>query len=156
MVCFVRCAVTSGTGAIDTEGALPPWAQAAPAHSLGALTLGELGIPGLILFALLWVRWFQMGAVFLWPRTPAPLRRMGVGLFFGFCGMFLQSLTEWVFRHLPLYYTFHILLGAFVSLYYLKRREQRAAKAQLAAVMPVDAPTMEPVPAFQRAQPHYG
>src|SRR5205085_9063531 len=102
-------------------------AQAAPAHSLAALTTGELGIPGLILFSFLWLRWFQMGASFLWPRTPDPLRRLGIGLFFGICGIFLQSLTEWVFRHSPIYYTIHILLGALASLYYLKRKPSKGA-----------------------------
>jgi hypothetical protein len=101
-------------------------AQAAPAHNLGALTVGELGIPGLILFGILWLRWFQMGASFFSPRIPDPLRRLPVGIFFGFVGMFLQCLTEWVFRHLPLYYTFHVMLGVLMSLYYLKRRAKRA------------------------------
>jgi O-antigen ligase len=102
-------------------------AQAAPAHSLAALTAGELGIPGLVLFSVLWLRWFQMGASFLWPRIPDPMRRMGVGILFGLCGIFLQSLTEWVFRHSPIYYTIHILLGALAALYYVKRQEKRAA-----------------------------
>ena len=101
-------------------------AQAAPAHNLGALTVGELGIPGLILFGMVWLRWFQMGASFFLPRIPDPLRRLPVGIFFGFCGMFLQCLTEWVFRHLPLYYTFHVMLGVLMSLYYLKRKAKRA------------------------------
>jgi hypothetical protein len=101
-------------------------AQAAPAHNLGALTVGELGIPGLILFGILWLRWFQLGASFFSPRIPDPLRRLPVGIFFGFVGMFLQCLTEWVFRHLPLYYTFHVMLGVLMSLYYLKRRAKRA------------------------------
>ncbi|MEY2427357.1 MAG: hypothetical protein QOJ40_242 [Verrucomicrobiota bacterium] len=104
-------------------------AQAAPAHSLAALTAGELGLPGLVLFSVLWLRWFQMGASFLWPRIPDPMRRMGIGIFFGLCGIFLQSLTEWVFRHSPIYYTVHILLGALAALYYVKRQEKRAAKA---------------------------
>jgi hypothetical protein len=107
-------------------------AQAAPAHNLGALTLGELGIPGLVLFTLLWLRWFQMGASFLFPRDPDPLRRLPVGILFGFCGMFLQCLTEWVFRHLPLYYTFHIMLGVLMGLYYLKRRAGTQAQAETA------------------------
>jgi hypothetical protein len=96
-------------------------AQAAPAHSLAALTAGELGIPGLFLLALLWIRWFQMAGSFLWNRTPDPLRRIGVGIFFGFAGIFLQSLTEWVFRQSPIYYVFHILLGTLASLYCMKR-----------------------------------
>src|SRR5258706_1424811 len=69
-------------------------AQAAPAHSLGALTVGELGIPGLVLFSLLWLRWFQMASSFLWKRTADPMRRIGIGLLFALIGIFLQSLTE--------------------------------------------------------------
>jgi len=108
-------------------------AQAAPAHCLGALMAGELGYPGLALFAILWVRWFQMGASFLWKRTPNPMRRLGVGLFFALCGIFLQSLTEWVFRHSPIYYTVHMLLGALASLYYMKRQARKAAEAPIEA-----------------------
>jgi len=95
--------------------------QAAPAHSLAALTLGELGIPGLVLLGLLWLRWFQMGASFLWQRTADPMRRIAIGIFFSLVGLFLQSLTEWVFRHSPIYYGAHILLGALAALYYRKR-----------------------------------
>jgi hypothetical protein len=101
-------------------------AQAAPAHCLFALTAGELGIPGLFLFLLMWLRWFQMAASFLWRRTPDPLRRIGVGILFGFGGIFLHSLTEWVFVQSPIYYMFHVLLGSLASLYYIKRRANRA------------------------------
>jgi hypothetical protein len=122
-------------------------AQAAPAHCLAALTAGELGIPGLIFFAWLWLRWFQMGASFLWPRTSDPLHRMGVGLFFGFLGIFLQSLTEWVFRQLPIYYVFHVLLGALVSLYYMKKKARRQAlEEEEAEPAPISVEEMEGVP----------
>jgi hypothetical protein len=97
-------------------------AQAAPAHSLGALTTGELGIPGLLLFTIVWCRWFQIAAGFLWKRRPDPMFRIGTGLFFALSALFLQSLTEWVFRHSPIYYTAHILLGVLASLYYFKRK----------------------------------
>ncbi|MCX6950762.1 MAG: O-antigen ligase family protein [Verrucomicrobia bacterium] len=89
---------------------------AAPAHNLAALTLGELGLPGLLLFGLLWARWFFMGAAFLWlPRTD-PMRVMGVGLFFAIGGIFGQSLTEWTYRQTPILFTFYLLLGALASL----------------------------------------
>jgi len=116
-------------------------AQAAPAHSLGALTLGELGIPGLVLFSIVWIRWFQMGGSFLGGRDPNPMRRIPIGIFFGFCGMFLQCLTEWFFRHLPLYYVFHVMLGVLMSLYYVKRREQKSG-------------VVDPVGGLICAQPH--
>jgi hypothetical protein len=73
-----------------------------------------------------------MAASFLWPRTPDPLRRIGVGLLFALCGIFLQSLTEWVFRHSPIYYVVNINLGVLASLYYLKKKakRERAEEAQ--------------------------
>jgi hypothetical protein len=120
-------------------------AQAAPAHCLAALTAGELGIPGLFFFVWLWLRWFQMGASFLWQRTPDPLRRIGVGIFFGFLGIFLQSLTEWVFRQSPIYYVFHVLLGALAALCYLKRKAQREASEQVEPA-PADWEATESVP----------
>jgi len=133
----------------DPSTIVPPgsnveMAQAAPAHSLGALTLGELGIPGLILFTLLWMRWFQMGAGFLWKRTQEPMRRIGVGLFFALLGVFLHSLTEWVFRQSPIYYVVHILLGALAALCYAKRREKRAATIEIERE-PVTMPSLATV-----------
>ena len=117
-------------------------AQAAPAHNLSALTVGELGIPGLALFLMLWLRWFQMGASFLKPRVADPMRRIPVGIFFGFCGMFLQCLTEWFYRHLPLYYVFHVMLGVLMSLYYIRRRTIPQTLA--APVVPQAAPFPDP------------
>lgn len=103
---------------------------AAPAHNLAALTAGELGVPGLILFLLIWIRLFWMGASFLWTRrSDDPMRRMGIGLFFCMWGIFLQSLTEWVFRQTPIFLSFHILAGTLASLHYVKSRELREAKA---------------------------
>ena len=111
--------------------------QAAPAHSLAALTVGEMGYGGLALLALLWVRWLLMGASFLLPRTPDPMRRVGVGIFFGMCGTFFQSLTEWVFHQTPIFFTFNILLGVLASLCYLKKCERRA---RITAQQPADEP----------------
>jgi hypothetical protein len=108
-------------------------AQAAPAHCLAALTAGELGIPGLFILLLLWLRWFQMGASFLWKRTPDPMRRVAIGILFGFGGIFLQSLTEWVFRQSPIYYVFQVLLGVLASLYHIKRLERRASAVETVA-----------------------
>ena len=102
---------------------------AAPAHNLAAITAGELGLPGLIIFALLWLRWFWVGASFVFPRVPDPMRRIGVGIFFGMLGVFLQSLTEWVFRQTAVMLTFYLLFGALARLHYLKKKQKRFERA---------------------------
>lgn len=132
---------------IEPSTVIPPdsnvdEAQAAPAHSLAALTAGELGIPGLVLLTILWIRWFQMAGSFLWPRTTDPLRRIGVGILFALCGLFLQSLTEWVFRHSPIYYVAHINLGVLASLYYLKKQAKHAAVAKNEEALPEFVPQL--------------
>lgn len=113
---------------------------AAPAHNLAALTAGELGVPGLVIFALVWARWFFMGLGFLWRKTPDPMRRLGVGLFFSTCGIFLQSVTEWTFRQTQIFITFHLLVGALAALRHAKRRAAKLAREQ---------------PVLEEAQPDY-
>lgn len=115
---------------------------AAPAHNLAALTVGELGVPGLMLFALLWVRWFQMGFRFLFKRTPEAMHRLGIGLFFCLCGIFLHSLTEWTFRQTHIFLTFNILAGTLASLCYAKRHARKLS---------VEAEIFRELPAYEFA-----
>jgi hypothetical protein len=101
---------------------LPSIRYAAPAHSLAALTAGELGIPGLVIFGILWLRWFQVGVGFLWRRLNSdPMHRMGIGFLFATCGIFLQSVTEWVYRQSTLFLMFYLMLGGLASLHYARK-----------------------------------
>jgi hypothetical protein len=96
--------------------------HAPPAHSLAVITWGELGLPGLCIFGLLWLRWFQVGASFLRGRlNPDAMHRLGIGFFFGTLGLFLQSTTEWTYRQTSIMFTFHVMMGALASLYDAKR-----------------------------------
>jgi len=104
---------------------------APPAHNLALITLGELGIPGLIIFGLLWARWFWMGAGFLWQRTSDPMYRLGTGIFFSTWGIFLQSLTEWVYRQTAILLTFHVLLGTLASLKCAREKSCESAQEEL-------------------------
>jgi hypothetical protein len=120
--------------------------QAAPAHSLAALTVGEMGFGGLALLTVLWLRWLLMGASFLWPRTSDPMRRIGVGIFFGMCGTLFQSLTEWVFHQTPIFFTFNILLGVLASLIYMRKCERRARKEEQREIEEREEESLYPVP----------
>jgi hypothetical protein len=53
------------------------------------------------------------------------MHRFGVGFFFAICGIFLQSVTEWVYRQTQILFTFHVLLGALASLCYFRRQARR-------------------------------
>lgn len=123
---------------------------APPAHNLFVLTVGEMGWIALGVFLLLWLRWFQMGAKFLWIKSSEPILRMGTGFFFALCGMFLQSQTEWVYRQTTVMMTFYVILGGLASLYFLKR--QRRRQARVSSVLLTDSqygpiPTRPAVPA---------
>ncbi len=91
--------------------------MAPPAHNLGALTIGELGVPGFIIFYLIWGRWFQMGASFFRGRSRRLASRLGIGAFFGASASFLQCLTEYGFRHSHIFFLMHILMGALAAAY---------------------------------------
>lgn len=87
-------------------------AHAAPAHSLYAITLGETGWPGVVLFGIVWLRWFIVAGRFLFSRSPALSSRFGLGVFGALLGAFGQSFSEWEIRQTPLAFLLHILLGA--------------------------------------------
>lgn len=115
------------------------------ADSLPALTLGELGIAGMVILVVVWLRWLQMGASFLRGRLdPDPMHRLGIGLLFGCFGIFLQSITEWTYRQTPVMFTFHALMGILASLYLMRKRMRRAA-AEVEAEQE-DEIVVEPIP----------
>ncbi len=131
---------------------LPGFRFAAPAHNLGALTAAEVGWVGLGLLSVLWLRWLQMGAVFLFSRRPDAIHRIGVGLCFGIVGVFLQSFTEWTFRQTQIFLTFNVVAGVLAALYAV--RKAQAATATEVEMEPVAAWSPAPVPAAFSAADH--
>lgn len=122
--------------------------QAAPAHSLYAITLGESGWLGVILLGVLWWRWLKLGASFLRARSKSFRSRFGTGVFFSLLGVVLQSLVEWEIRQTPLLFLLHILLGAAASLYPARPSRWMAARLRARARarrrMEVSAPVTNP------------
>jgi O-antigen ligase len=118
--------------------------HAPPAHSLAVITWGELGLPGLCLLGLLFLRWFQVGATFLRSRlNPDPMHRIGIGLLFGAGGLFLQSITEWTYRQSGILFTFHVMMGALASLYYAKRSAHAVEQEE---EQPAEEPEFDALP----------
>lgn len=96
----------------------PDLAQAAPGHSLPALTQGELGYPGAILFAIVWLRWFSLVVPFVFKKGNDLFRMMGAGCFWGLTAALIQSQTEWEFRQTPLFLLIHFMMGTVAALVY--------------------------------------
>jgi len=106
----------------------PDLAQAAPGHSLPALTQGELGYPGAVLFAIIWLRWFSITIPSLFKKKGNDLFRMfGVGAFWGLTAALIQSQTEWEFRQTPLFLLIHFMMGAVAGIIH---RDQVIVKIQ--------------------------
>ena len=127
---------------------LPSFRYAAPAHNLAALTAGELGVPGLFLFGLVWLRWFWMGKGFLRCRSDDPMRRIGTGIFFCVCGIFMQSMTEWVYRQTVIFFTFHVLAGTLASLHHHRLQERRLREVETMEAEDRGEADVEPEPAI--------
>ncbi len=121
---------------------------AAPAHNLGVLTAAELGWVGLGFMLLLWARWLTMGAAFLFDRRADAMHRVGVGVAFGFLGVFLHSFTEWTFRQTPIFQMFHVLAGVLAALIAVRQAQAVAAEeTEPEALETWDTdPIAEPVP----------
>jgi len=107
--------------------AIPPSLsnQEVPAHNILVLTLGELGIPGLLMFCAVWARWIQMGAHFLHRRSADLYSRFGTGVLFAFGAIFLESMTSPSSRNIPAFYLTYILSGTLASVYCLSTKESR-------------------------------
>jgi hypothetical protein len=103
-------------------------AQAPPAHNLVFITLGELGWPGLLLFAGIWLQWFRMGIPCLRRVRESLGARVAVGAFFAILAAFIQSATEWEFRLAPMFFLVYISVAILaVARYQRSRAASRSA-----------------------------
>jgi len=91
--------------------------QAAPAHNIFVITMGELGWPGIFLFLGFTGTWLYMGARFLAQRSDALISRFGLAAFFSVAAIMLQGMTEWEFRITPIFLLAHIIAGALAAVY---------------------------------------
>jgi hypothetical protein len=120
--------------AYDGVNGAPSGYQAAPAHNVGVLTIGELGWPGLLLLGCIWAQWFWMGAVFLVRQRPDVVTRYGTGAFCAMLAIFLQSLTEWEFRNTKIFLLAHIIMGALAAIYFANRHVRKDGVADSLAL----------------------
>lgn len=85
------------------------------AHSAFAMTLSELGFPGIVLFLALWIRWLTLSGLFFFVRPPNFYTFIMIGCFFSIIGAALSAITEHNFRNQMFFIVFNIVLGFMVA-----------------------------------------
>lgn len=100
-------------------------AQLAPAHNLYLLVVTELGIPGLLIFLALLMRWLYMNGIAVLNKNEGICTRLRVGLALSLLAVMLSSWTEWNFKHTENYFLGHVLMAAGAILYYNRPQADR-------------------------------
>ncbi len=101
--------------------------QEAPAHSLYLITIGELGLPGLVLLLALFGRWLYISGSGLLSVGDTLVERVRLGAFLSLCGILMQSVTEWEFRETHLFFLGHIIMAVAAVIYQNTRQKPQGA-----------------------------
>ncbi len=116
----------------DVDPDLPP---GTPAHNNWYLTLGELGRPGLVALAVLWIRFFSV-ALPLYvrrPRGPPLVAALGIAGTTSIIVDHLQSCLQLGYRQTAMYFMMNVFAGLAVAAWYSERDARKAAVASRSA-----------------------
>ena len=105
----------------------PDLSPGTPAHNNWYLTLGEMGVPGVIALAIFWIRYFLLAAPFYLRVKKDTLSTMAMAGCTAVIVDQLQSLLQLGYRQTPMYFMMMIFVGVTVAAWYA-RREQSTAK----------------------------
>lgn len=112
--------------AAEVDPDLPP---GTPAHNNWYLTLGELGVPGVVALAFLWIRFFSIALPFYVrkPRGPPFLSALAMAATTSILVDHLQSCLQLGYRQTPMYFLMNVLAGLVVAAWYVEREARRPA-----------------------------
>ena len=102
----------------------PEKAGAAPAHNLYLLTAGEVGIPGLLLYLALFIRWLTMNGSAIFLRRDDLIANTRVGIAIALLGVMIMCWTMWNFRQTGTFFLAHIIMAVGAVLFYFRPKAQ--------------------------------
>ena len=110
----------------------PDLTPGTPAHHVWYLTLGELGIPGVIAFALIWIRFYQLTLRFIFTRQQGFIISVGIACVAATILNHVQNLLHMSYRQTPMYFMTRLMMGMAVAVWYYQRevKAQRKAAAE--------------------------
>jgi len=99
---------------------LPP---GTPAHNNWYLTLGELGIPGVIALAIFWSRYFLLAIPFYFRAQKSTLSTMAMASCTAVIVDHIQSMLQLGYRQTPMYFMMMTFVGLTVAGWYARREQ---------------------------------
>lgn len=96
-----------------------------PAHNLWYLTLGELGVPGLIAFIFYWLRFYSIGLPFLFRRRTDLIYAVAASAVAASMIGHIQNMLQLSYRQTSIYMLNKILMGMVVAAWYIDRDTRR-------------------------------
>jgi hypothetical protein len=99
-----------------------------PAHNLWYLTLGELGVPGLLAFIFFWLRFYSIGLPFLFRRRNALIYAVAASAVAASMIGHIQNMLQLSYRQTSIYMFNQILIGLVVAAWYIDRDARRAER----------------------------
>ena len=106
---------------------LPP---GTPAHNNWYLTLGELGWPGVIMLALIWLRYFLLLIPFYFKRKKNILSTLALAGCTSIIVNQIQSLLQLGYRQTPMFLMTMIFMGIGVAAWYTKKEEKDKSESR--------------------------
>lgn len=111
----------------------PDMPPGTPSHNNWYLTLGEMGWPGVMALALLWVRYFQLVIPFYVRGKKGLLATLALAGCTAIVVNHIQSLVQLGYRQTPMFSMTMIFMGVGVAAWYERRLPQRVASAGMEA-----------------------
>ncbi len=109
---------------------LPP---GTPAHNNWYLNLGEVGLPGVIALAILWVRYFALAVPFYFRSRTNLLHTLALAGCTAVLVDHLQSCLQLGYRQTPMYFMMMLFVGLTVAGWYARRDEKPGLRPLQAA-----------------------
>jgi hypothetical protein len=100
-----------------------------PAHNLWYLTLGELGVPGLLAFIFFWLRFYSIGLPFLFRRRNALIYAVAASATAASMIGHIQNMLQLSYRQTSIYMFNQILIAMVVAAWYIDRDTRRTERA---------------------------
>lgn len=99
-----------------------------PPHNILYMTLGELGYPGVLAFALIWARFYGLALPLLLSLRTGIVPALAVGCVVGTVVSHIQNFLHMTYRETPMYFMMQMFVGVAMAARFRLREDAQRAK----------------------------